>query len=164
MKLKTDLVKGLKHSFSREKVFYTSTASIFSFLLLLTLSAPGSIMQSLRLGLGVLPETFNLILLANIQEGLFIPSIMYSVLLGAVAVNTVESLRSQKTSLKNSLAALPGIAAAGCGGCGVGLLAFLGFAGALSFLPLGGLEIYAAGILILGFSLARMGDPTVCDL
>lgn len=164
MNLKTDFQEGLQHSFAKENIFYTFLASTASFTVLLLFSAPGSILQSAKFSLGLLPDTLKLVLLANIQSGLFIPSAIYSLLLGAIIINIIKSFKVQNSSLENTLAAVPGLAAAGCGGCGVGLLAFFGFAGALSFLPFGGNELYAVGIAVLALSIARIGDPTVCDV
>lgn len=164
MNLKTDFIDGIKHSFGKENIFYTFLASFTIFALLIVLSSPGSILQSARFSLGLLPDTLKLILLANIQSGMFLPSSLYSLLLGAIVINMIKSFKVQNSSLENTLAAIPGIAAAGCGGCGVGLLAFFGFAGALSLLPFGGNELYAVGIAVLALSIARIGDPTVCDV
>ncbi len=164
MNLKTDFLDGIKYSYSKENILYTLTASITSFILLIIFSAPGSALQSARFSLGLLPDTFKLILLENIYSGMFLPSLIYSLLLGAILINMIKSFKVQSSGLKNMAAAVPGIAAAGCGGCGAGLLAFFGFAGALSFLPFGGTELYAVGVAVLALSIARIGDPTVCDV
>lgn len=164
MNLTTKFLDGVKHSYGKNNILYTLLASVLSFTMLLIFSAPGSILQSAGFNLGLLPDTLKLVLIANIQSGLFIPSAIYSLLLGAMIINIIKSFSVQKSSLENTLAAVPGLAAAGCGGCGVGFLAFFGFAGALSFLPFGGNELYAVGIAVLALSIARIGDPTVCDV
>lgn len=164
MNLTTKFLDGIKHSYSKSNILYTLLASVISFTLLLIFSAPGSVLQSAGFSLGLLPDTLKIVLIANIQSGLLLPSSIYSLLFGAIIINIIKSFRFQNTSLENTLAAVPGLAAAGCGGCGVGFLTFLGFAGALSFLPFGGKELYAVGIAVMALSIARIGDPTVCDV
>jgi hypothetical protein len=68
--------------------------------------------------------------------------------------------------------AASGAIAAGCAACGsfllLPLLSFLGAAGALALLPLGGAELGFLGIALLSFSIyliaRKIGTPPVCEL
>lgn len=164
MKFQTSFLNGLKHGLKGRKVIYTAVFAAVSYTALLMVSMPGQSLQALNFGIQYLPATLKLITYANIGTGIFTLSIIYAALMGVIITNLVTSLQMQSSSLRNIGSVLPGVAAAGCGGCGAGLLAVLGFAGALSFLPFGGAELYIAGIGLLMYSIGDIGDPTVCGV
>lgn len=164
MKFKTDFLKGLKYSLNGRKIIYTSVFAAISYVFLLMISMPGQSLQALNFGIQYLPATLKLITYANIGTGVFTLSVIYSIFMGVIMTNLAASIQMQNNGLRSLSSVLPGVAAAGCGGCGAGLLAVLGFAGALSFLPFGGAELYLAGIGLLMYSISDIGDPTVCDV
>lgn len=83
--------------------------------------------------------------------------VVTSFLVGLNILFIIKTLRSLKTShLKLSFAVggstVLGIIVAGCSSCGFSILSLLGLAGALSFIPFGGLGLHIIVICLLFFS------------
>ncbi|HYM65250.1 MAG TPA: hypothetical protein VES68_02090 [Candidatus Sulfotelmatobacter sp.] len=103
----------------------------------------------------------------------FILLIISSLLVGAnllILFKTLKSLKAYggKLSLTVGGTTVLGILVAGSCSCGFSLLSVLGIAGALSFLPFGGLEIHLFVIALLGFSfwysLKNYHEKIVCKI
>jgi hypothetical protein len=89
----------------------------------------------------------------------------YALLTGVAVTNAVTLFRrARRRSASTALGVLPGFLAAGCASCGAGVLGALGFVGAMAALPFEGNLLRLGGILLLGFFLARTGDPRTCSI
>ena len=87
-------------------------------------------------------------------------------LLTGVAVTHGLTLyrRARRTNTSTLLGVVPGFLAAGCAGCGAGVLGALGFVGAMAMLPFDGNLLRLAGVTLLLFFLGRTGDPRTCRI
>ena len=87
-------------------------------------------------------------------------------LLAGVAVTHAVTLyrRARRTNTSTLLGIVPGFLAAGCAGCGAGVLGALGFVGAMAMLPFDGNLLRLAGVTLLLFFLGRNGDPRTCAI
>jgi hypothetical protein len=95
--------------------------------------------------------------------GLF-SSIIYSLLIGITLYNFAVQLRNSGLSLRNLSGIGPSFLAAGCAGCGVGLLSLAGLTGAIAVLPFNGQLIRLGGMLLLVYYIAKTGDPRTCSI
>lgn len=89
--------------------------------------------------------------------------VIYSLIIPATLINFGIQLRSKNFNKHTLTAMLPGFIAGGCG-CGIGLLGFLGVAGAVTALPFQGNLVLLAGLILMIYSLNTMGDPDNCEI
>lgn len=87
----------------------------------------------------------------------FLATLLASVLVGANILIVFKSLKAlKKTGGKLTLAvggsAVLGVVIAGCASCGVSVLSLLGIAGAIAFIPFGGITLQLIAIILLIFS------------
>ena len=91
--------------------------------------------------------------------------VAYAVLTGVAVTNAVGQVNRRGLAGTSGLSGVvPGLVASGCASCGAGLLGLLGFAGALTTLPFHGNLLRAGGLVLLGWYLARAGDPRYCTV
>jgi hypothetical protein len=95
--------------------------------------------------------------------GLVLTSI-YSALAGIAIVNFHTQFKNGGANFKGLTGILPGFLVAGCASCGVGVLALLGFAGALTALPFQGNLVRLGASLLLVYYLLESGDPRKCEI
>lgn len=98
--------------------------------------------------------------------------IIVAVLTGANLTFAIQRLQTIRASGKIRLAvggsSLLGIVGSGCASCGLPVLAFLGFSGAIFYLPFRGLELSVLAIILLSFSLyiliKQRTKQAVCEI
>jgi len=91
--------------------------------------------------------------------------VAYALLAGVAATHAVTlSRRARRRNASTLLGVLPGFLAAGCAGCGAGVLGALGFVGAMATLPFDGNLLRLVGLSLLVFFLGRTGDPRTCAI
>ena len=163
-----NLKKGFKAPFESLRL---SVITLFiSFISLNLMALSGSITYSYQMfsyGLNYwLPALQTRLLGLYIEGGLFSlsTSILYSLLIGITIINFVIELRNSGLSLKNLSGIGPGFLAAGCAGCGVGLLGIVGLTGTLALLPFNGQLIRIGGMMILTYFIAKIGNPKTCTI
>ena len=165
----TDLAAALRFpltSWARLALAFALAALTYA--LLVASTAPEYSLQMLGANPGYAGEVLASLTRLTYQEG-GLRSLglvtLYAGLTGVAFTNMVAQLRTVGISGATGAAGvLPGLVASGCASCGAGLLGFLGFAGAMTVLPFGGDLVRLAGILLLGYFLARAGDPRYCDV
>jgi len=82
---------------------------------------------------------------------------------GVTITNTSIQLKMNSISY-DTLGAIPGIAAAGCASCGVGVLSLLGLGAVMASLPFNGNLLRFGAVLILLAVITNTGDPETCKL
>lgn len=90
-------------------------------------------------------------------------TVVYSALIGSAITNLYSQIKLNSLSFGNLAGIAPAFLVSGCAGCGLGILAILGFSGALAALPFSGNLVRLGGIGLIIFFLARTGDPKVCE-
>jgi hypothetical protein len=114
-----------------------------------TISYKFSLLSALLPGFLTLFSPFDLFLL-----------IVTSLLVGInfmVALSSIQRIKKQgRVTLSVGGASIIGLAAAGCGTCGLSLFALFGLSTAVSSLPFHGLELHLLALLLLSFSLGYM--------
>ncbi|MFQ3307905.1 MAG: hypothetical protein ACI977_000120 [Candidatus Nanohaloarchaea archaeon] len=167
MKLKnaeTRLSQGLEYAFGQENLIKTFSFAILAYLIIVSISAPTYITQifsqDIQNGLAI----FKTVLSVHIEtSGIVFPALL-SLLFGINLTNLLTSAKSNKDTKGSLTAIIPSLIAAGCGSCGIGILAIVGLAGAVSILPFGGSELYILGSLLLVYSIIDIGNPKTCDV
>ena len=91
-------------------------------------------------------------------------SLIYSLLIGITVSNFVIEFRNSGLNLRNLSGIGPGFLAAGCAGCGVGILSIIGFTGAIALLPFNGQLLRIGGMMLLIYFIAKTGDPRTCSI
>ncbi|QKQ98374.1 hypothetical protein GKQ38_02495 [Candidatus Nanohaloarchaea archaeon] len=166
--MRRGLVNGFKSSFDSfpAKVRLIAVSSIFY--LVLTLSSfPNYSLEMLNASILYLDEAF-LALNWNVfntagYTGIFL-SVVYSVFSGVLVVNLYRSLKINGVSnIRKGGGMFPAFLAGGCAGCGAGILGFFGLLGIASALPFQGNGLKAASILLITFSIAKVGNPRICQ-
>lgn len=164
-----NLRKALVSPFRNWKTGLTAALlTVLSFISLLLASDPQYSIMTLSFGLHLLDEgivtlSYNLIRTAE-SLGLFL-TIIYSALIGISIVNFYYRVTAVGLSgFKQLTGILPGYLVAGCAGCGVGLLSFLGFAGATAIIPFSGNLVRIIGITLMLGVLTSIGDPETCAI
>jgi len=152
----------------KRQLVITGAGTVAAFVVVTLLSFPAYTQQLLGASMFYLDDavvalTWNMHQSAG-TTGLLL-AIIYAGLVGATL--SVLSLQIQLNGVRaagNVGGVVPGMLASGCAGCGVGLLSLMGFAGVVSALPFHGNSIRVAGILVLVYVLARVGDPRRCTV
>lgn len=148
---------------SGRKLLTLGIFSVFTYSVMVLLSFPGYSYQMAATSFFLVPEavyelSWNLTATAG-YTGLFL-TLLYS-LLGGLAFNL---LLYSPQGLAGAGGLAPGVLVSGCASCGAGVLTMLGLSGAVALMPFEGNLLRVAGILIIGFVLARVGDPRVCEV
>jgi hypothetical protein len=149
-------------------ILATLGITALSFALLILASDPQYTILTLSFGLHLIGEglftlTSNMVRTSGVL-GLVLTA-LYSILIGITSVNFYE--RVKKVGIKGFRqlpGILPGFLAAGCAGCGIGLLSFLGYASIAASAPFAGNLIKAGGLAIMVGILAGTGDPRKCSI
>jgi hypothetical protein len=89
---------------------------------------------------------------------------LYSLLIGITLYNFTVQLKFSGVKMRGLSGIGPGFVAAGCAGCGVGIMTLLGLGGILAILPFNGQLIRLGGILILIYYIAETGNPRSCSI
>lgn len=168
MKHVEDLKHGLKAAFKGERALLTlGVGSVFYILITLS-SFPQYSIQLLGnsvfyLDNAIVALTYNTIASSGILGLLLTAS--YALLTGVAVINVSLAVKTKGISKSKDLATVvPGIAAAGCASCGVGVLAFIGLGGSLALMPFNGNLVKAGAVLLLVGVIARNGDPELCSI
>lgn len=162
----SDVKEGIQASLSTRKRVLTSLISgLLIFSLMVLASRPNYVLQLLSSGINYFPIAVKDLFLYN-SPGLLnkVLTISYAALGGIAVTNIGLKIKFQSSGRKGLLGVLPGFFVTGCASCGVGLLGFLGLAGAITLLPFGGNGVLVLGILLLLFVIAEEGDPEKCEL
>ncbi|MFB6100082.1 MAG: hypothetical protein ABEK16_02310 [Candidatus Nanohalobium sp.] len=164
-----NLRKGLKSAFSTRRRAATTLLLSTSIFFLMALSRSiGYSTQMFLSGKIVnwLTALYTRVLGVYIVDGyygLFINTV-YAVLIGVTLTNFHTKFRSSGVKIRNLTGIAPGFIAAGCAGCGIGLLSLLGIAGGVAVLPLQGALLRISGMALLLFFIVRTGDPETCSI
>lgn len=94
--------------------------------------------------------------------GIFL-TLVLSFLTGTTATNTFVQLKMNSISF-DALGAIPGLAAAGCASCGVGVLSIIGLGAVMASLPFNGNLLRLGAVTVLILVITRTGDPETCKL
>lgn len=163
-----NLKKGIKSAFRTKKhVASTLTISTIAFILLMLGSNPQYTIQILSFGISYINVALKSLIQNTVRSsgvlGISLITV-YSILIGISIVNFTEKMiLTGKAEFTQISGIVPGFLVAGCAGCGVGLLSFLGITGVISAIPLGGNGIRFMGILIMILVLVNIGDPRTCS-
>lgn len=133
----------------------------------MTLSSfPGYSIQFIGAGIENVVPAVVVLASNSIKTGLFNFSltVIYAGMIGVAATNLGIQLKSRKMSGGTAAGIGPGFIAAGCAGCGTGLLGLIGFTGALASMPFNGVSVRVAGIILLIYFIVRAGDPETCEV
>jgi len=168
MKFKRELKAGLKSAFGdRRKTFFTVLISGLFFILLALSTSINYSLQMFSAGLKYWIPAIQFTIRGFYLNGGWtnvILNLIYSGLVGIIITNTYTQFRSSGLELENISGIAPGMLVAGCAGCGVGLLSLLGLPGILAFLPFQGLGLKIAGIVLIIYFIARIGNPKICSI
>ena len=91
-------------------------------------------------------------------------AVLYAILSGIIIVNIIVQLTNRNLVGKSLGAVIPGFVATGCASCGIGVLGLMGLTGAAASLPFNGDLFKVAGIILLIYSLHKLGDPEICRI
>lgn len=163
-----NLWRGLKRPFTKKK---TAISTIFiSALSLVFIALSSSINYSIQMfSAGFrywVPAILRRVTGLYAEGGLLSISttVVYSLLIGITLSNLYTQFRNSGFKKRNLSGIGPGFIAAGCAGCGVGILSFLGVAGGLAAMPFNGQLIRVGGMALLVYYIVRTGDPEVCSI
>lgn len=152
---------------SPRKASATFIISSLIFIAMALSSSPGYTLQMFSSGIEYwLPAVKMRILGTYLSGGIQNTALLafYSLLTGIAVKNFATQLRNSGAKIRNLSGILPGFITAGCAGCGVGLMGFLGLTGGLASLPFQGGLIRFGGIGLLFYYIGRTGDPKVCAI
>ena len=162
------LNRSLRFGFSSKRnILTTFSLSFLTYLVIIWASNPTLASRTLSNGLHYSKELFLILSAGSFQvAGLagFLLIIAYSLLSGIAGTNLIGQIQNQ--GLRNIFKAggiIPGIAASGCAGCGVGLAALFGVSGAFALMPFNGNLIRLGGTGLLLIFLSMSGDPRKCE-
>ena len=147
-----------------------STTLFISFISLILMAFSSSIIYTYQMfSYGInywLPAIQTRLVGLYIEGGIFSlsTSIIYSLLIGITVVNFGIQLKNSGLNLRNLSGIGPSFIAAGCAGCGVGLLSLVGLTGALALLPFNGQLIRIGGMALLVYFIAKTGNPRTCSI
>lgn len=168
MKFKRELKAGLKSAFEdRRKTFSTVLVSGLFFILLALSTSINYSFQMFSAGLEYWIPAIQFTIRGFYLNGGWtdvILNLIYSVLVGVITTNTYIQFRASGLEVGNLSGIAPGMLVAGCAGCGVGLLSLLGLSGILAFLPFQGLGLKIAGMMLIIYFIARIGNPKTCSI
>ena len=168
MKFKRELKSGLKSAFKdRRKTFSTFLVSGLFFILLALSTSINYSIQMFSAGFEYWLPAVQFTIRGFYLNGGWtnvILNIIYSVLVGVIITNTYTQFRSSGLEIENLSGIAPGILVAGCAGCGVGLLSILGLSGLIVSLPFQGLGLKIAGMILILYFIARIGNPRICSI
>ena len=168
MKFKRELKSGLKSAFKdRRKTFSTVLVSGLFFILLALSTSINYSIQMFSAGFEYWLPAVQFTIRGFYLNGGWtnvILNIIYSVLVGVIITNTYTQFRSSGLEIENLSGIAPGILVAGCAGCGVGLLSILGLSGLIVSLPFQGLGLKIAGMILILYFIARIGNPRICSI
>jgi hypothetical protein len=164
--MKFRLQEAIKASLTGKRAFLTISGGLLAYFLLAFFSVPTYSSQLLSRSWTYLPEVMSTATIGMIETtgmiGLIL-TLTYSAITGITITNAYLSIRSQSFSRILDVGAfLPGLIVTGCASCGAGLLAVLGFTGALATLPFEGNLIKLGGILVMAGLLNHSGNPEIC--
>ncbi|MFB6200036.1 MAG: hypothetical protein ABEJ83_04095 [Candidatus Nanohaloarchaea archaeon] len=91
-------------------------------------------------------------------------TLLYSFLIAVTLTNLYTEAKHSGFKLRKLTGIGPGFIAAGCAGCGVGILSLVGATGAIALMPFQGKLIKLAGLTLLIYFLAKTGDPKTCAI
>ena len=168
MKFKRELKSGLKSAFKdRRKTFSTFLVSGLFFILLALSTSINYSIQMFSAGFEYWLPAVQFTIRGFYLNGGWtnvILNIIYSVLVGVIITNTYTQFRSSGLEIGNLSGIAPGILVAGCAGCGVGLLSILGLSSLIVSLPFQGLGLKIAGMILILYFIARIGNPRICSI
>jgi hypothetical protein len=168
MKFRRELKSGLKSAFEdRWKTFSTLFISGLFFILLALSTSINYSMQMFSAGFEYWLPAVQFTIRGFYLNGGWtdvILNIIYSLLVGVVITNTYTQFRSSGLEVGNLSGIAPGMLVAGCAGCGVGLLSLVGMTGLIAFMPFQGLGLKIAGMMLIVFFIARIGNPKTCAI
>ena len=168
MKFKRELKSGLKSAFKdRRKTFSTVLVSGLFFILLALSTSINYSIQMFSAGFEYWLPAVQFTIRGFYLNGGWtnvILNIIYSVLVGVIITNTYTQFRSSGLEIGNLSGIAPGILVAGCAGCGVGLLSILGLSSLIVSLPFQGLGLKIAGMILILYFIARIGNPRICSI
>ncbi|MFB6114679.1 MAG: hypothetical protein ABEK04_00160 [Candidatus Nanohalobium sp.] len=163
-----EIKEGFKAAFeSRKKALTTISISSFTFVLLALSSFPTYSIQMFSSGFEYwIPAIQARVTGAYIAGGSSRIAIMsvYGLLTGIALTNFFTQLRNSGAEVKGLSGIIPGFIAAGCAGCGVGLLGFMGLTGALAAMPLQGNLVRVGGLGLLFYYIGKTGNPRICTI
>lgn len=164
---KQAFITGVKSSVSTKKrAGLTLSVGLSVFILSLLLANPQYSWQMITSGTQywsiALQTRFYGVLDMSGVAGVLLTSI-FSFMTGITLTNTAIQLKMNSISY-DALGAIPGIAAAGCASCGVGVLSLLGLGAVMASLPFNGNLLRLGAVMILLFVITRTGDPETCKL
>lgn len=163
-----NLSRAVKGSLKGKNILVTLAGSIVAYIALVIFVYPAYTFQLLNRSLMYFPEVLRTSTISLFDTGGFIGlslTLTYAALTGITLTNVYLSLKKHGLSEALNLGAfLPGFAVAGCAGCGVGLLAFLGFSGVVASLPFAGNLVKLGGVFLMLAILYRLGNTRTCSI
>jgi hypothetical protein len=168
MKFKRELTAGLKSAFEdRRKTFSTVLVSGLFFILLALSTAINYSSQMFSAGIEYWIPAIQFTIKGFYLNGGWtdiILNIIYSILVGVTITNTYTQFRASGLEIGNLSGIAPGMLVAGCAGCGVGLLSLIGMTGKIAYMPFQGLGLKIAGMMLILYFIARIGNPKICSI
>jgi len=168
MKFKRELTVGLKSAFEdRRKTFSTVLVSGLFFILLALSTAINYSSQMFSAGIEYWIPAIQFTIKGFYLNGGWtdiILNIIYSILVGVTITNTYTQFRASGLEIGNLSGIAPGMLVAGCAGCGVGLLSLIGMTGKIAYMPFQGLGLKIAGMMLILYFIARIGNPKICSI
>ena len=164
---KQAFIKGVKSSVStKRRGLVTFSIGLSFFVLSILLANPQYSWQMITAGtqywdIALYTRFFGVLDMSGLT-GIALTA-LFSILTGFTVTNTVTQLKMNSLSY-DALGAIPGIAAAGCASCGVGMLSLLGLGAVMASLPFNGNLLRFGAVLLLVILIIRTGDPETCSI
>lgn len=167
-----EYLENIKSSFlyvfdSNKRIAAGALAAGGFFFLMLASISPSFVLSVFEYNGSLLEAIHILFFQAYLEWGFIgvVTDLIYSSLVGiAVIVGFNDLQLNGWPGWSGIFGSSVGMVAAGCAGCGTGLLAFAGLSGAAFLLPFNGLLVKSAGAGLILYFLADAGDPRTCNL
>ncbi|MFT4892953.1 MAG: hypothetical protein ACI8Z7_000744 [Candidatus Nanohaloarchaea archaeon] len=167
-----DFRQGLRKGFgsafnSRKKAFSTVFISLIFFILIALSTSIGYSSQMFLAGIEYWIPAVSFTVRGLYLNGGWIEVVLnlsYSVLIGVIITNTYTQFKNTGIRKRNLSGIAPGFLIAGCAGCGIGLLSLIGLTGIITVLPFQGTLVKIAGMALLSYFIADIGNPEICSI
>jgi hypothetical protein len=162
------LKAGARSAFSsRKKSISTVSISLIFFILIALSTSIGYSSQMFLAGIEYWIPAISFTISGLYLNGGWtevVLNLSYSILIGIILTNTYTQFKNTGIKKRNLSGIAPGFLIAGCAGCGVGVLSLIGLTGLVTVMPFQGTLIKIAGMALLIYFIADIGNPKICSI